>query len=259
MARIVWNDQAPGTAEGLPIEVHYGSPNELVQGMDRAGEAERLFLPTERPPEPGTERDLLVHVGFIGRTLRLRARAEKATRTGVWFVLLGPDGQPCAELRRILIQIRQGLAYQAARDDDPTTGERPSRERQIRAMPTTLKIMLALKADREDRGVLAGDPDPQVILYLLRNPKLGLDEIRSIAARPSLNHQHITSIAACPAWVNDDQVKLNLARNPRLPEALVETLLASLSVAQLKVVAGSVSTSPKARRVAHRILHSRGA
>jgi len=81
-------------------------------------------------------------------------------------------------------------------------------------------------------------------------------------ARPpptTLNHQHLATIAASPGWVADDQVKINLARNPRLPETLVEPLLSSMNVNQLRIVAGAVSTSPKARRVAHRILYTRRA
>jgi len=65
----------------------------------------------------------------------------------------------------------------------------------------------------------------------------------------------VTTIAGNTAWLNDEQVQLNLARNPHLPELLVEPILGSMSVNQLRVVAASASTTAKARRVAHKLLH----
>jgi hypothetical protein len=269
MPRIVWNEERRHTGVVLPLEIHYGSPNELFEGLTSTESADSIFLPTDLPHAIGSTRDVVVHIGLINRSVRLTGRvdarvpvaeARRAGSTaGIHLSLLGADGSPSAELRKILVQLRQGLTYEAARVSDSTTGERLSRERQLRAMPTTMKLMLAIKAERQDRLALSSDPDPQVIVYLLKNTKIGLDEIRALAAKTSLNHQHLTIIAGTAAWMADDQVKINVARNPRLPDTLVEPLLASLSVAQLKIVAASVSTSPKAKRVAHRILDSRGA
>ena len=53
-------------------------------------------------------------------------------------------------------------------------------------------------------------------------------------------------------------MRLNLACNPKLPEMLVESLLESLTVPQLKIVAGSATITAKTKRVAHRILQLRG-
>lgn len=269
MPRIVWNEERSHSGMIHPLEIHYGSPNELCESLTSTDSADSVFLPTDLPHAIGSTREVIVYIGLISRSIRLTGRVDgrvsvaearrEGSTAGVHLSLQGPDGSPSAELRRILLQLRQGLTYEAARVSDSTTGERLSRERQLRAMPTTMKLMLAIKADRQDRLALSNDPDPQVIVYLLKNTKIGLDEIRALAGKTSLNHQHLTIIAGTAAWMADDQVKINVARNPRLPDTLVEPLLGSLSVAQLKIVASSVSTSPKAKRVAHRILHNRGA
>jgi hypothetical protein len=139
-----------------------------------------------------------------------------------------------------------------------TTGERAPRDRQILTMPATIKLMLAMKAGLEDRLVLANDVDPRTIEYLLRNPDIRLAEIRALSARPTITTLHVRTILANRAWSADEQVRLNLARNPRLPDMAVEPLLESLSVAQLKIVAGSATVTMKTKRTAHRILQARG-
>ncbi len=260
MPRIVWNDNPARGSNPLPVEVHYGSPHEFVSSFADALASGTLTVPGEGAPPAGTRRELLVEVGFIGRTLRLKVKIEKIpAAAGVLLRLMDLDRRMREELVTLVQQIQNGLAFEAARAADPSSGEHLSPERQIRGMPTTLKIMLALKADKRDRAALATDPDPQVIQFLLRNSRLSLDEVRSFAARPGMSQQHLMTIASHPGWSSDELVKLNLARNPRLPEILVESLLGSMSVPQLKIVAGSMSTSPKARRVAHRILYDKGA
>jgi hypothetical protein len=125
-------------------------------------------------------------------------------------------------------------------------------------MPATLKMMHALKADMEDRLILAGDVDPRTIEFLLKNPGITLAEIHSLSARPTLTTPHIQTILANRAWSADERVRLNLARNPRLPDMLVESVLESLSVPALKIVAGSATITAKTKRIAHRILQLRG-
>jgi Tfp pilus assembly protein PilZ len=268
MPRIVWNDSTARPGAVLPFEIHYASPSEFLTDYVAVDQRDIVFVSTDRPASVGDERPLVIHIGFIGRAIHLQARVEQvvsvsdARRTnrppGVTFSLLGPDGKPCAELRKMIRQLQQGQTYEAAREDSATTAARPSRDRQVRSMPTTLKIMLALKADRDDRVALAGDSDPQVIQFLLKNSKISMAEVRSLASKSTLTHAHLMTIAANRAWYQDDQIKLNMARNPRLPDLLVEPLLDSLSVPQLRIVASAASTGLKARRVAYKLLHKRG-
>jgi len=268
MPRIVWNI-GPATALQNPIEVHCASPSEFISHFAQGLLNGSVFLPADGAPPAGAHRDLLVEIGFIGRTLHFKAEIEK-TRTssearstgdpaGAWLKISALEGRALAELQALIQQIKQGQAFDAARAQDPPTGEKLSVERQIRSMPATLKIMLALKAEKDERAALMKDPDPQIIPFILRNPRLTLDEVRHLASRTSLNHQHIMMIAANPTWLNDEMVKLNLARNPRLPDTLVESMLQSMNTQQLRIVAGAVSCSPKTKRIAHRILQSRGA
>ncbi|MBI3448933.1 MAG: hypothetical protein HY049_08480 [Acidobacteria bacterium] len=267
MPRILWAPPAPGASSTLPAEIHFGSPNEFISEFAPALESGSVFLKHDKPPAVGEVRDVLVEIGFIARTFRMRAEVTEVVTLGQsrlngkpagFVVSFSPTSEALlAELKHLVMQLRKGLSYEAAKLKTGDAGERLPVEKQIRAMPTTLKVMLALKAGREERAALANDPDPQVLQFLLKNSKLGVDEVRAISSRTNLSHQHVTTIAGNTAWLNDEQVKLNLARNPHLPDVLVEPLLGSMSVNQLRIVSASVSTTPKARRVAHKLLFTK--
>lgn len=268
MPRIVWNEAAEAAGTSPVIEIHYKSPHEFVKDIVPGASPERFFLETERILPPGSHRTVILHIGFVARELRLSARVETATGpaearrsgspAGMSLSLFGLDGCASVELRNLIHQIHQGLACQAATGEMATTDERLPRDRQILKMPATLKMMLAIKADREDRLILAGDVDPRSIEFLLKNPSISLEEVRALTARPTLLTPHIQTILANRAWSADERVRLNLARNPKLPDMLVDSLLESLTVPQLKIVAGSATITAKTKRAAHRILQLRG-
>jgi hypothetical protein len=261
MSRIVWHEAtaAPGTSPA--IEVHYQSPHEFVSDIQPGTSPERLFLQTEKTLPPGSQRPIILHIGFVARELRLNARVEvpgPGRPTGILLSLLGPDGCASAELRSLIQQIQQGMASQAAAGAVPTTGSQKAKERQLLTMPATLKVMHAIKADKEDRLILATDVDPRSIEFLLKNPGITLQEIRTLCTRPTLTTAHIQTILAHAGWKKDDQVRLSLARNPKLPDMLVESLLETLTLQQLKVVAGSQTITATTKRVVHRMLEARG-
>ena len=52
-------------------------------------------------------------------------------------------------------------------------------------------------------------------------------------------------------------MRLNLTRNPRLPEMLIKSLLGTLTLPQLKIVAGSLTITAATKRIVHRMLEAR--
>jgi hypothetical protein len=260
MPRIVWSEAEEARGAAPTIVIHYQSPHEFLKDLAPGIAPERLFLQTERSLPPGSRRPVILHIGFVARELRLLARVETVTTqpAGMNLTLLGRDGGASPELRDLVKLLQQGLASQAATGHTATTDERAPKDRQLLKMPATLKMMHALKADMEDRLILAGDVDPRSIEFLLKNPGITLAEIRALSARPTLTTPHIQTILANRAWSADERVRLNLARNPRLPDMLVDSVLESLPVQALKIVAGSSTITAKTKRIAHRILQLRG-
>lgn len=237
------------------IELHYASPNEMVEQLQAPLQGDPLFLKTTVAIEPGAEREVLLHVPWLGRQVRLRCRVLRAASEreppGLHLRLLDGPHDTLDQVREIVGRFRTGAIL-----EEPPTEAPP--EQRIRAMTPTLRAMLAAKANAEERLILARDPDPRVLEYLLKNPSLSLEEVRRLASRLTLNHGHFATISRNQAWMSDELLRTTLARNPRLPEFMADTVLQTLSIPILKGLVESMNTTAGTRRVATKILLSRG-
>jgi len=245
----------PRIMVGPIIEMHFASLNEMIGELAEALDGGLLFVPTSLALEPGAERELLIHVPWLGRQLRVRGKVLRLSRgheePGLHIRLSDGAHDTLAHLREIMGKVKGGAML------EPDAGETSPEER-VRSMAPTLRAMLASRAGPEERQVLARDVDPKVIEFLLKNPALTIDEVRRLAGRLTLNHQHFQQILRNPAWTADEMLRLTLARNPRLPEFLAEPLLQQLSVPILKSLAESQNVTASTRRVVVRLLAARG-
>lgn len=123
----------------------------------------------------------------------------------------------------------------------------------LRALPHTEKLLLASKADRSERVILIQDGDPQVLLFLLKNPRITLDEVARIAKSSYLSFQGADLIGKTPQWLNSD-VRVALVTNPRTPIPLAVRLLPTLPPNEIKNLARGSATSPALRQAALRLV-----
>ena len=115
--------------------------------------------------------------------------------------------------------------------------------------PLTLgeRKSLARKHDRTLLARLLGDPHPDVIRGLLRNPRLTeADLVQLIARRPS-RPEILTEIARAPRWVHRSRVRLALMLNPSMPADLAVPLASLLMRHELRLVAESTQLSDVVR------------
>src|SRR6185295_18452557 len=83
----------------------------------------------------------------------------------------------------------------------PSEPEPPTQDSawdRIRALPHAEKLIFAGKADRSERIILAQDGDPQVLYFLLKNPRITQDEVARIARSSFLSFQGADLIAKTP-------------------------------------------------------------
>jgi hypothetical protein len=237
------------------IQIHFLSPNEMAQDLAPALESGIIFLGTTTSLDNGAERDVHVHVPWLGRRIVVRGRVLRRARDGeppgLHIKLTdGPHGT-IEELKDMVGRFRSGALLEETEDGRPP-------EQRLRAMSPQLRALLAGKANAEERLILARDPDPRVIEFLLKNPNLTLEEVRRLASRLTLNHGHFATISRNPAWMGDEMLRTTLARNPRLPEFLADMIMQVLSTGTLKNIVESINTTASTRRVATRILQTRG-
>jgi len=245
----------PRLTFGETIEIQYASPSDMVEHLAGVAAGGLLRLESGAVLAPGSSRDICLHVPWLGRSLTLRATvAQAASVRGPSGLLLRLSDGPHDKLTRLmetLARLKSGdLLHDAPAEMPP--------EQRIRSMSPTLKAMLAPKANAEERAILAREADPRIIELLLQNPSLSIEEVRRIAGKLTLGHAHFARIARNPGWMSDDMIRTTLARNPRLPEFIAEMILPMVATAVLKGMVESMNTTAATRRVATRILLSRG-
>ena len=122
----------------------------------------------------------------------------------------------------------------------------------LRAMTPPQKMLLAPKADRVTRALLVQDTDPMVLFALLKNPRLGIDEVVRVAKSSYLGFQAAELILKTAQWSGNLDVRVALIHNPKLPLPLALRILPSLPDAEVRLIAKGAATSAGLKQAALR-------
>lgn len=101
------------------------------------------------------------------------------------------------------------------------------------------KMALAMSCDRELRFQFLRDPNKQLHALVLRNPRIGLEEVQWAAKLTTLNPEALKVIADHPDWGQNPGVAAALVRNPKTPVPVALKLLQRLPVSELRALARS--------------------
>jgi len=244
----------PRIRTGRTIDVSYLSPNEMVEHLSDAVEGKDLLLAMEETLRTGLEKEITLNVPWLGRQVRVMGRVTGTSNTPEGrrvHVQLedGPLGR-VDQIAELLGRFRQGKLVEEVHGE--TLAKR------IKAMGPSLRSMLAVKANVEERKLLMTDADPKVIDLLLKNPNISIAEIRTLAGRRNVTKRHLEYIAHNTTWMADDQVRLVIARSPKIPDHLAAGILKLLPTAVLRQIALESNTVVNTRRTAIAILKERG-
>ncbi|HEX3559811.1 MAG TPA: hypothetical protein VHU19_11445 [Pyrinomonadaceae bacterium] len=136
--------------------------------------------------------------------------------------------------------------------------ERVALIRRIMLMRVKDRVKLAMKGDREARGILIRDSNRVVAQAVIRNPRITDKEVEGIAAMRTVSDDVLRSIAMNRGWARQYPVIHNLARNPRTPLPTAIQLLTRLQTRDLKNIAQNRNVSEAVRRQAMRLTSTRG-
>lgn len=107
----------------------------------------------------------------------------------------------------------------------------------LRGMTSSEKTALALSGQRDERIALLRDPMKPVHVFVLKNPRIGIDEVQYAAKLASLSPDALKLIAEHREWGMNVQVCVALVRNPKMPIPLALRLLERVPVSELKAIA----------------------
>src|SRR5438477_951855 len=101
------------------------------------------------------------------------------------------------------------------------------------------KMALAMSCDRELRFQFLRDPNKQLHPLVLKNPRIGLEEVVCAAKLPTINPEALKIIADHPEWGQNPSVAAALVRNPKTPVPVAVKLVPPLAISVLKALARS--------------------
>jgi len=137
------------------------------------------------------------------------------------------------------------------------SAERVSLIRRIMFMNTKDRMKLAMKGDREARGILVRDSNKVVCSAVVKNPRITEQEIENIAAMRTVADEVLRIIAMNRTWVRSYVIIHNLARNPRTPVPTAMNILPRIRTKDLQSLTQNRNVSEAVRRQAYRLGQTR--
>lgn len=135
--------------------------------------------------------------------------------------------------------------------------ERVSLIRRVMFMNARDRMKLAMKGDREARGILIRDSNRVVCSAVVNNPRITEQEIENIASMRTVSDEVLRIIALNRSWARSYPIIHNLARNPRTPIPTAMGILLRIRTKDLQTLSQNRNVSETVRRQAYRLQQAR--
>lgn len=137
------------------------------------------------------------------------------------------------------------------------SAERVSLIRKVMFMNVKDRMKLAMKGDREARGILIRDSNKIVCSAVIKNPRVTDQEVENISAMRTVAAEVLRLIAMNRTWARSYTIIHNLARNPRTPIPTAMTVLMRIRTKDLHQLSQNRNISETVRRQAYRLAQTR--
>ena len=128
----------------------------------------------------------------------------------------------------------------------------PSSETASQAQLQAKRIQLALNGDKNDRMAILREPNKLLHSYVLRNPKLQLDEVVFVARMPTVSVELLVFIAGKREWAERAEVAIAIVRNPKTPIPVAVKMLDHVGMTELRSLAKQQSVRDGISRAARK-------
>jgi hypothetical protein len=119
------------------------------------------------------------------------------------------------------------------------------------------KIQLALRGSKEIRSILFRDANKEVMLTVLKNPKLTESEVEIISKQKSTPEDLIRSVAKKREWIKKYSIVLALVSNPKTPIVISLKYVKNLRTKDLGLIEKDKNIPNSLRMAAKRIVSIR--
>jgi hypothetical protein len=127
----------------------------------------------------------------------------------------------------------------------------------IQSLTVSARIQLALKGGREIRGILARDPNKEVMLSVLENGKITESEVEMIAKNRQSMEEALRRISKNREWMKTYAIVQALVTNPKTPPGIAVTHVTDLKTKDLVILEKNKNVSEAVRSATKRLLSVR--
>lgn len=127
----------------------------------------------------------------------------------------------------------------------------------IQKLSVSEKLLLALRGGKEVRSILLRDPNKEIALNVLENPKITETEIETIARSRSISDEALRKISKKREWMKNYNIILALVTNPKTPAGLAVSLVSELKTKDLVLLEKNKNVSEGVRITAKKLLKAR--
>ncbi len=181
----------------------------------------------------GSETACIVEVRVAGRAVaELPGQVAAVATVGIAVVF---DGEPTRLIA--FAQKLRAAAEPEASERAPAAAPRGTAAERIAALTVGQKIALAMAGERDERTALLRDHNKVLHAYVLRNPRIQLDEVQFAAKLATLSPDGLKAIAEHPEWGQNPTICTALVRNPHTPLPLAIRMLPRLSPTEIRAIA----------------------
>jgi len=129
----------------------------------------------------------------------------------------------------------------------------------IQKLSVSERIHLAMRGGKEIRSILLRDPNKEVVLTVLENPKMTDTEIELIAKSRSIADEALRKITKKREWMKNYGVIMSLVTNPKTPPGIAIPLVSELKTRDLAILEKNRNVVEGIRAAAKKLLRARKA
>jgi hypothetical protein len=244
---------APQVEENL-VTIIANNQNRLLQNPDIA-EAIR-----DNPATPKAVVDRMVSFLRLNGVV-LKGVSEELTADEVKSILAQDDDDILAAIYDE--NVDDDLATLSAtlldedEDEDKEVEEDLNLTRRLKSMNISDKIKLALKGNKEARMTLVKEPNKLISTAVIKNPRIKVNEVVSVAQMRSVGDEVLRLIALKSEWTKLYPVKLALVNNPKCPLPVAMNFMKHLRMNELVGLTKNKNVSQNVQRHAKRLVNQK--
>ncbi len=131
---------------------------------------------------------------------------------------------------------------------------RDSMLQKIQKLTVGERIAVALRGGQEIRTLLLKDSNKEVVLTVLKNPKISETEVELVAHSRNVPEDALRAIHKNREWMKNYAISLALANNPKTPPGIGITLVTGLRAKDLAILEKNKNVPDAVRSAAKKVL-----